>query len=50
MDMTRLEDEMSKFTHGEAGSIRRLPHRWQRTVEALGITLKVYENVRARYF
>ena len=28
--------EMSKFTHGEAGGIRRLPHRWLRTTDALG--------------
>ena len=27
MDVTRLEHEMSKFTHGETDSIRRLPHR-----------------------
>ena len=27
---------MSKFTHGETGSIGRLPHCWQRTVDALG--------------
>ena len=36
MDVTRLEHEMSKFTHGEPGGIRRLPHRWQRTVDAMG--------------
>ena len=30
-----LNHEMSKFTHGEAGGIRRFPHRWQRTVDAL---------------
>ena len=35
-DATRLEHEMSKFTHGEAGDIRRLQHRCQRTVDALG--------------
>ena len=33
---TRLEHEMSTFTHGEAGGIRRLSHRWQRTVGTLG--------------
>jgi len=27
--------EMSKFTHSDAGGIRRLPHRLQRTLEAL---------------
>ena len=31
-----VNHEMSKFTQGEAGGIRRLPHRWQRTVDALG--------------
>jgi hypothetical protein len=25
--------EMSKFTHGEAGGIRRLPHRWEQIVD-----------------
>jgi hypothetical protein len=25
MDVIRLEQSMSKFTHGEAGGIRRLP-------------------------
>ena len=35
MDVTRLEHEISIFTHSEAGGIRRLAHRWQRTVEAL---------------
>ena len=35
MDVTRLEHEMSKFTRGEAGGIRRLPHRWQRAVDSL---------------
>jgi hypothetical protein len=33
--VARLEHELSKFTHGEANSIRRLPHRWQRTMDAL---------------
>ena len=28
--------EMSEFTIGKAGGIRRLPHCWQRTVDALG--------------
>jgi hypothetical protein len=31
MDVTRLEHEMSKFTHGEASGIRRLPYHWQWT-------------------
>jgi hypothetical protein len=35
MDVTGLKHEMSKFTHGEAGGIRHLLHRWQRTVDAL---------------
>ena len=35
-DVIRLEHEISKFTHGEFGNIRRLPHRCQRTVDALG--------------
>ena len=36
MDVTRLEHDMSKFTQGEAGGIRRFSYRWQRTVNALG--------------
>ena len=36
MDVTRLQYEMSKFTYAETGDIRRLPHRWQRTVYTLG--------------
>ena len=36
MDVTRLEHVMSKFTHGEAGGIRRLPNCWWRTLDALG--------------
>ena len=36
MAVTQLEHEMSKFIHGQAGGIRRLPHRWQRTVEGFG--------------
>ena len=36
MDVTGLEQWKSKFTHGEAGGIRRLPHRWQRIVDTLG--------------
>ena len=43
MDVARLEHEMSKFTYGEGRGIRRLPRRWQRTVDVWGITLKVYE-------
>ena len=36
MDVTRREHEISEFTHGEAGGIRLVPHRWQRTVDSLG--------------
>jgi len=36
MDVIRLQVEMSKFTHDEAGGIQRLPHRWLQTVNALG--------------
>ena len=35
MDAAAVSREMSIFTHGEAGGIRRLPHRWQQTMEAL---------------
>ena len=31
---------MTKFSYGEADGIRRLPHRWQRKLTILGITLK----------
>ena len=31
-----MTHETSKFTRGKAGGIRRLPHQWQRTVNALG--------------
>ena len=32
---------MTNFSHGEADGIRRLPHRWQRTIGSLGgISLK----------
>ena len=27
---------MTNFGHGEADGIRRLPHRWQRTIDSLG--------------
>ena len=27
---------MTNFSHGEADGIRRLPHRWQRTIDSLG--------------
>ena len=27
---------MKNFSHGEADDIRRLPHRWQRTIDSLG--------------
>ena len=47
MNVTPLEHEMSKFTHGKAGGIRRLQHRWQRTVGALGDYL---EGVRVQYY
>jgi hypothetical protein len=36
MNVTRLEYEMSQFTHGEADGIPRHPHHWQRTIDALG--------------
>ena len=31
-----VNHEISKFTRGEVGGIRRLPYRWQRTEDALG--------------
>ena len=31
---------MTNFSHGEADGIRRLPYRWQRTIDSLGVTLK----------
>ena len=34
IDVTRLENIL-KFTHGEVDGIQRVPHRWQRTVDAL---------------
>ena len=40
MDVTRIGHEMSKFTHREVSGIRRFPHRWQRTVDALGEMLE----------
>ena len=43
MDVSRPEHKMLKFTHGEAGSIRRLPGGLQSTVHAFGIIFKVYE-------
>ena len=36
MDVTRLEHDMSKFTHGEADGIRRFPHHWPRTLDTFG--------------
>ena len=36
MDVARLEQVSTIFTHGEVRGIRRLPHRWQRTMDALG--------------
>ena len=27
---------MTNLSHGEAYGIRRLPHRWQRTIDSLG--------------
>ena len=27
---------MTNFSHGEADGVRRLPHRWQRTIDSLG--------------
>ena len=33
---TDVTHEMSKFTHGEAGGIQRLPHPWQQTVDIMG--------------
>ena len=27
---------MTNFSHGKADGIRRLPHRWQRTIDSLG--------------
>ena len=27
---------MTNFSHGEADGIRRLPHRWQRTIDSFG--------------
>ena len=36
MDVTRLEHEMSNLTYVETGGIGRLPHRWQRNLDALG--------------
>ena len=45
-----LNYEMSKFTHGEAGGNRRLPHHWQQTVDTLGDFLKVYDCIRVQYF
>ena len=27
---------MTNFSHGEVSGIRRLPHRWQRTIDSLG--------------
>ena len=45
-----VNHEMSKFTHGVVGGIRRLPHRLERTLYALGITLKIYDYVLVRYF
>ena len=40
MNVIRLEHEMSTFTNGETCGIRYLVYRWQRTVDALGVTLK----------
>ena len=27
---------MTNFSHGDADDIRRVPHRWQRTIDSLG--------------
>ena len=43
-------NETSKFTHDEVGVIRSIPHRWQRTVDALGDYFEGLEYVRVRYF
>ena len=44
IDVTRLEYEVSKFLHGEAGGIRHISHRWQRPVDALDV---FFEGVQA---
>ena len=41
---------MSKFTHGEARGIRRLPHRWERAVDASEDFFEVYEYARVQHF
>ena len=50
MDVIRLEHEMLKFTHGEAGDIRHRPHRWQRAVDALRDFFEGLRVHRVRYF
>ena len=45
-----VNNEMSKFTHSEAGDIRRLPHRWQRTVDAFGGILSRSMRTSAVFF
>ena len=41
---------MTNFSHGEARGIRRLPHRWQRSIDSLGDYFEGVEPAESKVF